>query len=398
MQLLKDPKIDWLGMSRILIVISLVFSALGAGSILLQGGLRLGVDFLGGTLAYVKFKDEPQLDRVRRTLSEADLKAEEVTRFDELEKNEVQIRMGRIEDEETEDLIAQSDRIIEALRREYDQEGLDSGKLDLNNVAVASLSGKLQELDPEGKSKEGSVQESIDYYDQLAEKVTDLRNSSGGVFQHLEQLQTLTLSEATTKTLEENTYLGNFTVLSVESVGPKVGQEMRDRAQSAVIFSLLGILAYIAIRFQLIYGLAAIVALFHDVFITVGVLSLTNSEFTLTVIAALLTLVGYSINDTIVVFDRVRENVRLMRRATFPEIVNASINQMLNRTILTSGGTFLAVFALYLLGGPVLRNFSFALVIGILVGTYSSVVIASPMIVWWHGKSNRKRRSQRDAG
>ena len=392
MELFKDPKVDWLGMSRILIAVSLALALLGVGSMLFRGGLRLGVDFVGGTLAYVKFKDEPELDRIRRTLSDGDLKAEEVTRFDELDKNEVQIRMGRIEDEESEDLIAQSDGIIEALRREYDQEGLDSDKLDLNNVVVTALSSKLQQLDPDGVGTEKSVQDSVDHYDQLAGRVIAHRNSSGGVFQSLEELQGIDLSEATQKALQDNIYFGNFTVLSVESVGPKVGQEMRDRAQSAIIFSLLGILMYIAVRFRIVYGVAAIVALFHDVFITVGALSLVNSEFTLTVIAALLTLVGYSINDTIVIFDRVRENLRLMRRATMAEVINASINQMLNRTILTSGGTFLAVFALYLLGGPVLRNFSFALVIGILVGTYSSVAIASPIVVWWYGQSEQKRR------
>ena len=392
MELFKDPKVDWLGMSRILIAVSLALALLGAGSMLFRGDLRLGVDFVGGTLAYVKFKDDPELDRVRRTLSEGDLKAEEVTRFDELDKNEVQIRMGRIEDEESEDLIAQSDRIIEALRREYDQEGLDSGKLDLNNVVATALSSKLQQLDPDGVGTENSVQDSVDHYDQLAERVIAHRNSSGGVFQSLEELQGIDLSEATEKALRDNIYFGNFTVLSVESVGPKVGQEMRGRAQSAVIFSLLGILIYIAVRFRIVYGLAAIVALFHDVFITMGALSLTNSEFTLTVVAALLTLVGYSINDTIVIFDRVRENLRLMRQATLAEVINTSINQMLNRTILTSGGTFLAVFSLYLLGGPVLRNFSFALVIGILVGTYSSVAIASPIVVWWYGQSEQKRR------
>ena len=392
MELFKNPKVDWLGMSRILITVSLGLVLLGAGSMLVQGGLRLGVDFVGGTLAYVKFKDEPELERLRRTLS--DLNAEEVTRFDELEKNEVQIRMGRIEDEESEDLIAQSDSIIEALRREYDQEGLDSGKLDLNNVVAAGLSTKLQQIDPEGVGKEKSVQDSVDHYNQLSERVITLRNSSGGVFRSLEELQGLDLSEATIKALQDNSYFGHFTVLSVESVGPKVGQEMRDRAQNAIIFSLLGILVYIAVRFRLVYGLAAIVALFHDVFITVGFLSFTNSEFTLTVIAALLTLVGYSINDTIVIFDRVRENLRLMRKATLAEVINASINQMLNRTILTSGGTFLAVFALYLLGGPVLRNFSFALVIGVIVGTYSSVAIASPIVLWWYGQSERERRGK----
>ena len=194
------------------------------------------------------------------------------------------------------------------------------------------------------------------------------------------------------KAIEENSYLGNFVVLSVESVGPKVGQEMQERAWNAVFFSLLGILAYITIRFKFVHGLAAIAALFHDVLITVGALSLTDRELTLTVVAALLTLVGYSINDTIVVFDRLRENEVRMRRSSFYDRINASINQILNRTIMTSGSTFVALLALFLLGGPVLNSFSFALVIGIIVGTYSSIGVASPIVSGWH-KFRESRRN-----
>jgi preprotein translocase subunit SecF len=143
----------------------------------------------------------------------------------------------------------------------------------------------------------------------------------------------------------------------------------------------VGMLVYLWFRFELIYGVAAVVAVFHDTLITVGAFSLTNQEITLTVIAAILTLVGYSMNDTIVVFDRIRENVKLMRRESLAEIVNRSINQTLSRTILTSGLTFLTVLSLYLFGGEVLHGFSFALVIGILIGTYSSIAVAAPMLV-----------------
>jgi preprotein translocase subunit SecF len=147
------------------------------------------------------------------------------------------------------------------------------------------------------------------------------------------------------------------------------------------MYSLAGMLVYLWFRFELIYGVAAVVAVFHDTLITIGAFSLTNQEISLTVIAALLTLVGYSMNDTIVVFDRIRENVKLLRRESLAEVVNKSINQTLSRTILTSGLTFLTVLSLYLFGGEVLRGFSFALVIGILIGTYSSIAIAAPMLV-----------------
>ena len=225
----------------------------------------------------------------------------------------------------------------------------------------------------------------------MASRIVDLRTGVG-LFRDYTELSQAGLGPDAVKAIEGNSYLGNFVVLSVESVGPKVGQEMQERAWNAVFFSLLGILAYITIRFKFVHGLAAIAALFHDVLITVGALSLTDRELTLTVVAALLTLVGYSINDTIVVFDRLRENEVRMRRSSLYDRINASINQILNRTIMTSGSTFIALLALFLLGGPVLNSFSFALVVGIIVGTYSSIGVASPIVSGWY-KFRESRRN-----
>ncbi len=177
--------------------------------------------------------------------------------------------------------------------------------------------------------------------------------------------------------------------VKVDVVGPTVGHQLERQAGLATLYSLLGMLVYLWFRFQLIYGVAAVVACFHDTLITVGAFSLANTfgfsnmEINLTVIAAILTLVGYSMNDTIVVFDRIRENLRLSRRESLPDVVNRSINQTLSRTVLTSGLTFLTVMSLFIFGGQVLRGFSFALVIGILIGTYSSIAIAAPMLVAW---------------
>jgi len=170
----------------------------------------------------------------------------------------------------------------------------------------------------------------------------------------------------------------------VEIVGPKVGADLRRQAVFVTLYALAGMLVYIALRFELVYGAAAVLAVFHDVLITLGLFSLLHFEISLTVIAALLTLVGYSMNDTIVIFDRIRENLRLMRGQSFKTIVNRSINQTLSRTILTSGLTFMTVLVLFLMGGQVLRSFSFALVVGILVGTYSSFGIAAPLVVAWN--------------
>jgi preprotein translocase subunit SecF len=169
----------------------------------------------------------------------------------------------------------------------------------------------------------------------------------------------------------------------VDVVGPTVGNQLKRQALLATLYSLLGMLIYLWFRFQLIYGVAAVVAVFHDTLITVGAFALLNKEISLTVIAAILTLIGYSMNDTIVVFDRIRENLRLSRRESLPDVVNRSINQTLSRTVLTSGLTFLTVLSLYIFGGQVLNGFSFALVVGILIGTYSSIAVAAPMLVAW---------------
>ena len=178
-------------------------------------------------------------------------------------------------------------------------------------------------------------------------------------------------------------YANPFIVQNVQVVGPTVGKQLEKQALLATLYSMLGMLVYLWFRFQLIYGVAAVVACFHDTLITVGAFALTNQEISLTVIAAILTLVGYSMNDTIVVFDRIRENLRLSRRESLPDVVNRSINQTLSRTVLTSGLTFLTVLSLYIFGGQVLRGFSFALVVGILIGTYSSIAVAAPMLVAW---------------
>jgi preprotein translocase subunit SecF len=187
-------------------------------------------------------------------------------------------------------------------------------------------------------------------------------------------------------------YNNPFTVQNVQIVGPTVGRQLETKAGLATLYSMAGMLVYLWFRFQLIYGVAAVVACFHDTLITVGFFALTGQEVSLTVIAAILTLVGYSMNDTIVVFDRIRENLRMSRRESLPDVVNRSINQTLSRTVLTSGLTFLTVLSLYIFGGPVLKGFSFALVVGILIGTYSSIAVAAPMLVaWqeWRGKQGK---------
>ena len=183
-----------------------------------------------------------------------------------------------------------------------------------------------------------------------------------------------------------------YKIVGTDAVGAIAGAQLRNKAIAVTLAALVGILIYIAFRFEWTYGAAAVIAVFHDVLVTLGFFSIFQFEVSLTVIAALLTLVGFSVNDTIVVFDRIRENRKLHRRDSLYKITNDAINQTLSRTIITSGLVFLSVLAMVLFGGEVLRGFSLALLIGIIFGTYSSVAIASPIMVWWEQRIEAANR------
>jgi preprotein translocase subunit SecF len=191
---------------------------------------------------------------------------------------------------------------------------------------------------------------------------------------------------------QANTFTGPFVLLSAENVGPQVGADLQKKALQAVIWSSIGMLAYVAFRFRsLPFGVGAVVAIVHDTLITVGLLALFGREFNLVVVAALLTLIGYSMNDTVVVYDRVRENQKTPKKEPLEAVINRSINQTLSRTILTSGATMLVVLALFFLGGEVLHTFALTLIIGIIVGTYSSIYVAAAIVVIWKDfKAGRK--------
>ena len=227
-------------------------------------------------------------------------------------------------------------------------------------------------------------------YHDLADAINNLKNNQGGLISDFQQLRSVPgVTPGVISFLDANFYLSSYAVRDTQVVGPKVGGDLRRQALYVTLAGLGAMLVYIWFRFELIYGVAAVIATFHDVIITMGILSLLNwvgypgTEITLTVIAALLTLVGYSMNDTIVVFDRIRENVRLFKREDLYTLVNRSINQTLSRTILTSGLTFLAVLSLFVFGGEVIKGFALVLVVGVIIGTYSSIAIASPVLVFW---------------
>jgi preprotein translocase subunit SecF len=365
----RNTNIDFLGKKWYFLAFSLVFSVAGLLSLFLWHGLPLGVDFRGGTLVYVKFTHPPNDNEIRAKLEKAGIKNEKLQRIGAASNNELVISLD-IKETSEQALDAGKNTIINALEINADQ-----NKKDLNNSSAQSITEFLINSDPLHAGTDAQQR-----YEALARQIVSIRDKdNGGAIGSFDQLNAA--GPAVAQALQQGFYLSDFGVRNVEIVGPQVGEQLRKQAVLAIVYSLAGMLVYLWFRFELIYGVAAVVAVFHDTLITVGAFSLTNKEISLTVIAAILTLVGYSMNDTIVVFDRIRENVKLLRRESLADIVNKSINQTLSRTILTSGLTFLTVLSLYLFGGEVLHGFSFALVIGIIIGTYSSIAVAAPMLV-----------------
>lgn len=378
MELFHDVKIDWLGKKWYLLAFSLVFSISGILSLLFWHHLPLNVDFRGGTVVQVKFATTPDLNRIRHATDEAGLHDVVIERYGSSSGNEVLITIGQ-KATDTAGLDQSRARIVRALSDNYSSTAtLVDGKLDLDNASPERLISWLLQQDPEHLGGQG--QNAQIHYQQQAEAITRYRNLHGGLIGAVGDLNG-SVDPAVVEVLNQQAYLSGFAVRNVEIVGPQVGAQLRRQALMAVLYSLAGMLIYLWYRFELIYGVAAVVAVFHDTIITVGALSLANMEVSLTVIAAILTLIGYSMNDTIVVFDRIRENLRMSRREPLADLVNRSINQTLSRTVLTSGLTFLTAMSLYIFGGEVLHAFAFALVIGILIGTYSSIAVAAPMLV-----------------
>jgi preprotein translocase subunit SecF len=366
----RNTNIDFLGKKWYFLAFSLVFSVAGLLSMLFWHGIPLGVDFRGGTLVYVKFTHPPNENDVRAKLDRAGLKDAKLQSIaGQGSTNELLISLD-IKETNEQALDSGKNTIITALETAADQ-----NKKDLNNASVQSVQEFLLNQDPLHAGTDAPQR-----YQELAQQVVSIRDKqNGGAVGSFDAFNSL--GAPVTQALQQGFFLSDFVVRNVEIVCPQVGKQLQTQAKLAILYSLGGMLIYLWFRFELIYGVAAVVAVFHDTLITVGAFSLTNKEISLTVIAAILTLVGYSMNDTIVVFDRIRENVKLLRRESLAEIVNRSINQTLSRTILTSGLTFLTVLSLYLFGGEVLHGFSFALVIGILIGTYSSIAVAAPMLV-----------------
>jgi preprotein translocase subunit SecF len=380
-ELFKQPNLDWMGKAKYFFTLSGLLLLIGWSAIFFKGGIKYGIDFRGGTNVDVRFAHPPNVDQLRASLQRQGLGNSEIQGISDIanpNSNEVLIFVEQV-GQGDQALDESKAKVLTALNATYGVEG--TGKADFNAVTPSALANALSEKDPLGLSVSAG-----DKYQQIARNLLTFRDTDkNGVLTSLDELSKVKGATPAVLSAIKDTYsLAPFTIRNVEIVGPKVGAELRNQAIRVTLYALAGMLLYIAFRFQWVYGAAAVIAVFHDVLITLGLFKIFGFEISLTVIAALLTLVGYSMNDTIVIFDRIRENSRLLRKEPFADVVNKSINQTLSRTILTSGLTFLTVLVLFLMGGQVLRAFSFALVVGIVVGTYSSFGIAAPLVVAWN--------------
>jgi len=378
MEIFKQTNFDFLGKKWPFIIASLVLTAAGLGSLAMKGGPRYGIDFKGGTVTVVRFQNAVTEDQVRNSLS-GKVPGEIVVQRDTTTSD--LLISTELRDER--ELNAAREIVLSSLKATFG--GGDAAQLDLSSAGQGAVADRL-------RSQMGASMNE-DQIQETAKAIVTFRDTQkGGLLGTIDALNGVNgVSAQAVDALKKEAYVAPYQVRGFDLVGPKVGQELRSQAMTATLLALAGMLVYIAFRFEFIYGLAAVIAVFHDTIITIGLFSIVDKEISLTVIAALLTLVGFSMNDTIVVFDRIRENLPAMRKEKFDTIVNASINQTLSRTILTSGLTFLTAVALWLFGGPVLNGFSFALVVGIIVGTYSSIFIASPKLIWWRDWMEKRK-------
>ncbi|HEY7368979.1 MAG TPA: protein translocase subunit SecF [Thermoanaerobaculia bacterium] len=385
MELFRETHFDFLKYRWHAIVASWLLIIAGLIAVFVNKGLKFGIDFAGGTQIALRFAQRPDVDRLRALLEQAGLGETGIQRYEEESRNQVLIRVQQQAKEG--DVTSQ---VLDALRRGL-QEPIDPAKIDINAAGRDVLANRLSAADPDGPAARGETPAET-YYARIAQTIVDRRGQLG-VFSSPADVDATTASPAVKSWIKANAYAGPFVMLSAESVGPQVGKDLRSKALWAIGASIFGMLVYIALRFRsLPFGVGAIVALVHDTLITVGLLAILGREFNLVVVAALLTLVGYSVNDTVVVYDRVRENQRSPKKESLDAVINKSINQTLSRTILTAGATLLVCLALYFLGGDVLNTFALTLIIGIFIGTYSSIYVAASIVSIWNAWSRKRAK------
>ncbi|MGI9054969.1 MAG: protein translocase subunit SecF [Pyrinomonadaceae bacterium] len=361
----KDIKVDWMGYRKPLVAISILVLLAGllsaVGRQLTPGGtdaFNLGVDFQGGTVVTAKFKNKPPEDEIRNSLANIGIN-DSVIQSSLDKQDEVLIKIPLIEGENAESAPAAAD--INA------NVAVNSDANSNSAVTNQAVSGTVDNQVNEGRAK---VKQALDSFGKEAEPTLSLPDDQNAAYK----------------------------IVGTDSVGPVAGEQLRNQAIIATLLGMVGILLFIAFRYDWTYAAGAVIAVFHDVLITLAFFTVFQWEISLTVLAALLTLVGFSVNDSIVIFDRIRENLGLHRGESLYKLTNDSINQTMSRTIVTNGLVFLTVLALVLFGGEVLRGFSLALFVGAITGTYSTIAIASPLAIWWQGKLGAAKMKQPETG
>jgi preprotein translocase subunit SecF len=376
MRIFDNPNYDFIKYRWHAVVISSIIILAGV-ALFFTRGINLGVDFAGGANIILKFKEEVPIGSLRSELPDATIQ-----QYGRAAENEVLIRLPQLKREGD-----YAGEVVTKLHNDLNPES--AAKHDLNYLGSDRLASLLQQADPDNR---GTNPAAIQYYKDIADRVISKR-SELGIFTSMQQA-TGGFSPGVAKVVNERVFLGRFNVLNQETVGPQVGKQLQQKAFWAIVLSSLAMAIYIWLRFRdLAFGAAAIICIIHDVLIAMTFLLLLRLEFSLNVVAALLTIVGYSVNDTVVTFDRVRENMRKIKKPmTAGEHLNLAMNQTLSRTILTAGTVFVVLLSLLFFGGEVIRSFSWILTIGVISGTYSTLYIVPAVVVAWDHWRSKDRR------
>jgi preprotein translocase subunit SecF len=374
MQIFVNTKYDFVRWRFHAVAFSVIWAIIGF-ALFARNGVNWGIDFAGGAHITLRFRDAVPLDRLRSELKDASIQS-----YGKPEDRAVLIRLPKLTKETD-----YAGQVLAKLVKDLNPDA--GGRLDLNFQGSQAVTDLLKQADPDNK---GTQPAADTYYKGIAQNIINKR-SEVGIFTNMSQVSSAPgITTGIARVLNEKTFIGAFNLLGGETVGPQVGKELQQKAIWAIILSTLAMGAYLWVRFDLMFGVAAIVCIVHDVIVSLAFLAMINGEASLNIVAALLLIVGYSINDTVVTYDRVRENRRKLKtKMNLEEQLNLAMNQTLSRTILTSGSVVIVLIALILFGGKVIHEFAEILLVGVLAGTYSTVTIVPAVAIAWNNLTGR---------